>query len=268
MSLLLHKREIERAISGELDGSQELALRAHVAACDACRSYYDSLSLAARALGKAEATQTEVARERARLEAALTHGIPMPSGATMLSGLRARWPIAIAIPAFAALAIALVIPRLRSGHRAQVTWRGGDEKATAASLSLYAKRKGSGELRLVAELPGSGEAKVSLQDYIQFRIRTMPAQAHLTILGIDSAGEIHRYFASDEGGVSPSVGTSVDLGVGHRPGPLRVYAILSPKPLEWAAVERAGRSASTNLRTADKLDVPAEQVSILLEVEP
>src|SRR5207245_1006346 len=101
--------------------------------------------------------------------------------------------VAIGIPAMAAVAVALVgLPRWLGRSESTITLRGGSEKLQSGpKLLVYAKRKGASGVRLVAELPGSGEARVSLNDYVQFRGSSTFAPAYALILSVDPAGQVH-----------------------------------------------------------------------------
>ncbi|HZJ71072.1 MAG TPA: hypothetical protein VFF36_09080, partial [Planctomycetota bacterium] len=68
MSLLVHRRAIERAVLGDLAAPAEARLRAHLGGCAHCRAHYDRLARTAEALGGGRAA---AGRARDRLFAAL-----------------------------------------------------------------------------------------------------------------------------------------------------------------------------------------------------
>ena len=74
MSLLVHRRTIERAVLGDLAAPAEARLRAHLDGCARCRAHYDRLARTAEALGGGRAA---AGRARDRLFAALDGPAPI-----------------------------------------------------------------------------------------------------------------------------------------------------------------------------------------------
>ncbi len=276
MSLLFYKRAIEDAVSNQLSAAEELKLRRHLSSCDGCRRYYDTLTVGARLLrGGVNVRPSEVEREFERLTAALD--APKPVVAEGALPVRWQWPSAVAVPV-AALVLAgiFVGPRLIQDHRPRTTERGAVARVEPkAGVLVYAQRKdqpAGSPVRLVADLPGSGEAHVSKQDYVQFTIHhELPYDAYVALVGVDEVGEVHIYPAGRESGavrVPPnrkgrSFGPSIDFSANHRPGLMRLYAVFSPLPLNTQEVEQAARAAGKDLRTSKRLAIPgtAEQVT-------
>lgn len=336
MSLWLHRRAIARAVAGDLDEPAERRLRAHLRGCDACRAHYDELGRVAEALvaERAGASASAVARERARLVAALPRmedargegGLDRSAGPagvdrSMGAGPRRRpvWIAALLVPAAAALWM-VVRPARQPGpsgaspDASAVVWRGGppaEEAGPPAALLVFASRKDARagrdgrdkvdergdtrggkrgappapsakeiapamHVRLVADLPASGEGRVSQGDFVQFVLRGLQTKAFVTVIGIDDAGELHTYVpraGSEAAGHEPSassipLGSSIDLGAGHRPGRLRLYALLPPAPLDAARIRAAAGRLDLTQPGAPPLDLPIPQVAGVLTIGP
>jgi hypothetical protein len=313
MSLLFHRRAIARAVSGELEEADERRLRAHLRGCQACRAYYDDLALAAEAFAAAAPAARDAAapdhranlaaaREQARLMAALPTGSsPTTAEArARLTGLsRPAWAATLLVPA--ALAVWFLLrPAPRSAEIPEgdpgsaevadapgVAWRGsrvpGDDLAPTAGLLIYAGRPSDGgtsagaHVRLVADLPGSGEGRVSAGDFVQFVLRGLQTCAYVMVLGVGDAGDVHVYVPRagtpaaryEPSAAGRSLGPSVNLGAaGHRPGRLRLYALLSPTPLDEARARAAAARLDRSRPGAPPLDLPVPQVSGVLALEP
>jgi hypothetical protein len=289
MSLFFYRRAITRAVAGELSAPAEKRLRAHLRGCAGCRAYYDRLSTTADALTAAGAPgRIAERRARARLLAELelepgSSAGARPRAAGSGSAARRWWPAALLfVPAAAAL---LLIARPADHEPAgDITWRGPatEQAAPPATLLIYASRKGAGAgggpgpVRLVADLPASGEGRVSLSDYIQFSVRGLRTSAFTTVIGIDEDRGLHRYAprpgavaAPQRAGEGPvTLGPSIDLERGHRPGRLRVYALFSPRPLDEAQLRAAVERVDPTRPGVPPLDLPVPQVSGLLLVNP
>jgi hypothetical protein len=239
VSLLLHKGEIARAVLGELSPPDEERLRVHLRACAACRGHYDALAGAKQAVGGGAG---EAARERARLFAALEGRAPAPARRS-----RAWLGAGLVLAPAAAIVLWLARPAPDTG----VTMRGGAETSAprpAATVVLYASRKTGpatrGPLRLVGELPGSGEARVSLDDYLQLAVRGLRAPAHVRVAIVDAAGAARTLVGDTlvtpkSGGVPVTLGGSVDVARALAAGSARIVALFSDAPLDEAAVRDA-----------------------------
>ncbi len=282
MSLLFRRRTIARAVAGDLPPETEATLRAHLRGCARCRGYYDQLSGTAEGLSLSSSARVADTRARGRLLAALGgETAPEMPGAPATRATRARrwWGAALLIaPAAAAL---LFLARPAPRHLANVTWRGGDEgTAPPAALLVYASRKGGGgnpgPVRLVADLPASGEGRVTLSDYVQFSVRGLRTVMFTTVLGIDDTGGLHLYaprpgtppVALRPGDRPVSLGPSVDLQRGHRAGQLRLYALFSPEPIDEARLRAAAARVDPASPGVPPLDLPVAQVSGVLLVSP
>jgi len=246
VSLLLHQREIERAVLGELAPAAEARLFAHLRGCAACRTRYDDLSTVKSFV---DGSQVAPARARARLVAALDG--PGDGGEQPEQIRRRRWLPALFVLAPAA-AILLWIAKPAAppiGAGDDVTLRGGGDpvsSAAAPTLVIYASRKtgttGHGPVRLVAELPGSGEARVSIADYLQLGVRGLRAPAHVRVVGLDERGTVHDYLpdtVAQPAARTATVGRSVDLARDHVPGRVKVVALFSNAPADDGAIRDA-----------------------------
>ncbi|MER2566299.1 MAG: zf-HC2 domain-containing protein [Myxococcaceae bacterium] len=232
MSLLFHRGAIEAAVAGTSSVEEERSLREHLASCDACRAHYDALMLTARAATGMDVTGAELSRERARLEAMLT---PKPQTRSA-----PRWAV-IALPVSLAATLAFVA---FLKHEPDVVERGGTEAPAAPfSISIYAKAKsGEAPVRLVAELPASGEASLSANDWLQV---TSKAQVVVVVL-------------NDTGARVLPTGSSESLPAGT----WRLFAVTDATSDE---VLRAAKGLSTSTK---KLPLARPQVTGVLSVQP
>lgn len=233
MSLLLHRGEIEAAVAGTLSASEEASLRAHLSTCDDCRNHYDALTLAARAVrGTSEPTADELTRERARLEAILQPAAVKPKERRPFAFI--LLPIALA----AAATLVVFIPRDDG-----ITERGGDDVRPPFTVSVYAKSKeGKAPVRLAGELPSSGEATVSANEWVQ-----VSSKSPAVVVAIGESGV--QVF--EPGG-----------SLSFTPGTWRVFAVTG------ASVDEV-KNATKGLTAADKrLPLAKPQVTGVLSVQP
>jgi hypothetical protein len=240
MSLIWRRRAIARAVAGDLSPAAEVSLRAHLRGCQPCRRHYDALSLVATAA----APSAGAGRERARLMAALGQKAAPPKPRSW------RVPLVL-VPTAAAAALVIVLARPRVEQPENVSWRGDDHaaaddaraRAARASLSLrlYARRKApSSPVRLVGEVPGSGELHVSAQDELQLAYAGLTEPRHLVVVAVDEAGRVQRYYprSNEAAPLSPTreprlLGPPLALNTRGR---LRLVGVVSKAPLDPAAV--------------------------------
>jgi hypothetical protein len=125
-------------------------------------------------------------------------------------------------------------------------------------------------VRLVAELPGSGEGRVSLGDYLQLGVRGLRAPAHVRVVGVDEAGDLHELVrdAALAAGAGPStLGASLDLARGYAPGRLRLVALFAKDAVDDQAVRAA--LARLDPRRTERGGQPSPSlVTGLLVIEP
>lgn len=159
MSLLWYGRRITRAVAGELSGPEELDLRRHLGGCDACRARYDLLTVTARVARQPQApTGEELERGLHRL----LEGLPTDRRASpRTAGI--KW---VVLAAALGLGVALLVSR---PPEPEVRERGGGDAPRALSVRVYAKTKNE-PVRLVADLPTAGEARVAHGDWVQFKL--------------------------------------------------------------------------------------------------
>lgn len=242
MSLLWNRRRLRKAVSGELGPAEELRLRQHLSGCASCRGYYDRLVVTARAMrGDLNATRTEAARTEARLRSLLGSAAPGRS-ASSAAPTRARFPFRLA-PAFALASVLVVaggalVLRMRGEEHATEGLRGGPEARVAAgSLWAHARSREGGPVRVVAEFPGAGEAQVSQREYVQFGLRNLTQPGYVAVAGVDDGGAVHLYYPqSGDGRIEPvdgrvRLGRSIDFAIGHDPGVVRLFLVVSSTPI-------------------------------------
>ena len=144
-------------------------------------------------------------------------------------------------------ATALVLLWL-SRSRDEITLRGGSatEAPPPATVVLYARSKASKlsqpSIRVAGELPGSGEARVSMGDYLLFGLRGLRAPTHVRVSAVDEHGRVHDYVGDTAVAPEPgplTLGRSIDLSRAHEPGRLRLVALFSEKKIDDAAVRAA-----------------------------
>jgi len=247
VSLFFYRRRILKAIAGDLPMESEHELRKHLQTCNACRTFYDRVGLVAEALPGVDAKARR--REREGLLFALSRRTVLHPAQP---SRRRRWPILMA-PALGVASLAIWLSRshefsVQGGRQEQETiqWRGNDVPAqtTPIRLLVHAKRKVSPQgapssVRLIAELPGSGEAHVSLQEFVQFSYRDLQVSSYFTLVGLLANGDVHAMLPING---SPSVrlepvtrttaiGPSLDLDGRVPPGPLQVLAIVSTEAI-------------------------------------
>src|SRR5204863_7565315 len=124
--------------------------------------------------------RASAARERARLVDALTAAPPASSAQKRVPARprapRPAWAAALLVPA--ALGAWLILRSSGPGagvpDAGPITWRGAtaDPAAAPAALLVFAAARAEGatptHVRLVADLPASGEGRVSRHDFVQF----------------------------------------------------------------------------------------------------
>lgn len=236
MSLFFHRNAIEAAVAGTLSSADETTLRTHLSTCEACRSHYDALVLASRAMSNStEPTADELRRERARLEL-MVGGAPAPRPAP-------RRLAFFALPAAVAAALIAMVLVNRPSDR-EITERGGTELPAAPfSISLYAKAKsGDAKVRLVAEFPASGEASLSTSDWVQ-----VTSKATIVVVAV-GVGEPRLI----------PTGSSESL----EPGTFRLFAVQGVTPDDAL---RAAKGVTTSTK---RLPLANPQVTGVLSVQP
>ena len=229
MALWRFRGRIGDAVLGELTGADELALFAHLRTCTDCRAHYELLEGAARALSPERAAS----RERARLVAALTPAQPVRPRQTV------AFRAALAIRAMVVLAV-ILWPRAPE----DVGLRGGDRPAmVAAALLLYARDTDGGAVKLVADFPLAGRARLSRDQQAQFFVRHPWQRARVVVWATSVEGARHDWPAVEvdqtRAGSAP-VGESFSLAA-LSAGSWRLTTVLSELGGDaGASIELAG----------------------------
>jgi hypothetical protein len=235
MSVFWKRRQLHRAVEGELSAAEEEKLRTHLSGCAGCAAYYERLTLTRRAL--AGGPELEDARALRRLEAALD--VPR----ALAPARRGSWKWAMPVPVGLALA-GLLLFVVRAPEDDAIGWRGqaDAEVAAQAQIWVYAHSEARG-LRLVAELPFSGEGELRQGEAIQFTYRHAQGKKYLWVLGLDAEGKRHVYYPQ-AGAPVPLSQTATPLPLGrsvrlstHPPGVLKIVAVFSESALSEAQLD-------------------------------
>jgi hypothetical protein len=211
----------ELALEAHLLDPERSGIAHHVAGCPRCAARLSQM----RADGEDFALRVFPATVHAVEEAA---------------GRRPWWrrPVfLVPIPALAALATLLLLVGPPGPPDDYVGVKGG---AGGVGLTLFSHGPAG-----VAAVPDRGA--VPSRAAIRFRVRT-PSGCNLWIASIDGAGAVSRIYPSTGDG-SAAVGAGErDLPGGAvldgKPGPERVFAVCTPRPLPWTELEAALRGAS------------------------
>ncbi|MGQ0503789.1 MAG: hypothetical protein ACT4TC_00565 [Myxococcaceae bacterium] len=165
--------------------------------------------------------------------------------------------------AFAVLVTVLAVPRGPSADYVGV-------KGAQLQLSVYREAEG------VGALVHDGEA-IPAASQLRFRVRTVGDPCRIWILSVDSGGAVSRLFPAEgeEGGLVAS-GDALPGGValdGH-PGPERLFAVCSRRPLSFKELERAAKDsiAQGEAPVREARELPgldnALQTTVLVEKTP
>lgn len=221
MSEARFRRLVDRAFVRGLPARQRRRLREHLAACEACREYWDRLAVIDRRLGGP------------RLSAAAIediHDAVVPSRAR--AGARRAWWAAAALGAAACAAVLILVLRAdRPGATFTPRGGGGTELAgRAPGVRLFCVAGGADHVRAEARMVSAGhvpELRCSIADDLQLAYST-PDREGLTMVAfarLDSAA-LHYAPAAPGGGalallpdrVDELIGWSTRLSAEHRPG--------------------------------------------------
>lgn len=267
MSLWLHRRSIARAVAGDLTPAAEARLRGHLRGCAACRGHYDRLTTIAAAAA-AGAPGEAARRQRAQLAFALG---PNAGAATSRAAPRSRWPWLMPLGLAPALGLlALVLVRARSpepepevrerGESGSATVAPGDDVRASLALRFYARRRrpgqAAGPVRLVGELPGSGELRATGDEELQLAYTGLKAPRHLVLLARTQQGTLQPIFPRAPpaprapGAAAPAeatalaptqeprlLGSAFELGPTSAPQRLELVAVVSRTALARAQID-------------------------------
>lgn len=250
MSVWRWKRRIARAVAGDLSIAAEARLRRHLGVCEACRSLYDDLVATSEALahgtgvGRAGPQRAAKGEER-RLRRALT---PPPS---VVPRRVVVWGGLCVVPA---AALVFLVVRGSSPEApptpetpSEITWRGAhpaEERAAALpTVLLFASPnlgKGRhGPVRMVGELPGSGESTVTTADFLQLGVRNLRRTAWPSVRVRTPSGDTRTLWPTrgSESRLDPGrketlpLGPSLDLAASGLTGKLTLCVLLPEAPL-------------------------------------
>lgn len=185
MTLLFRRRQICRAVEGELSAAQETRLRQHLSSCDPCREYYDEQVTARRLVrGKLEATAVETQRDfRAVLERLKAPAAPSPR----------RNPLTFVAAATVAFIVCLVGLVSLSSEHVEVQFRGASNQTDSAlTLRVYASSAASEPVRLAGEFPGSGEVTLAANEWVFFKFVPQKNEV-LKIRALDEQGSVQEW---------------------------------------------------------------------------
>jgi hypothetical protein len=213
MSLWWNRRTIARAVAGDLAPPAEARLRHHLRGCSACRQHYDLLTGIA-ASAAAGPSELAARRQRALLTAALEAG-----PATKPAASRRRWQLLLPLGLAPALGVAalLLVRHRPPALEPEVAERGEaagsgttaiDEVRASLALRLYARRrqpgKAAGPVRLVGELPGSGELRAAGDEELQLAYTNLKAPRHLVLMARTAEGKLRPIFPRGRPGDAPA----------------------------------------------------------------
>lgn len=245
------------------DGATEaewVALRAHLAGCDACRAAYDRASRDTAAL-EAEGSATPRA-VRARLEAdlfaALEAQAPVeaddaPSPAALRPPRRRPWRVAGMIAA-AAAGILLLWSLPTPAPTGDFAARGGATSDALGLRLLCVEAVGAApRVRAAASSTTRAPATCAQDDRLQitWTLQTTDgAGRYVAFFAVDADGAVRWYWPRGEAALAPP-GVDVplpgtfQLDVHHRVGRHRVFGVADRQPIDRARVDVALRDGAT-----------------------
>lgn len=233
----------------------------------------------ARHLGGCERCQTELdalAADQGRFEREV---FPLTREAMERRGTAPRWGLRWGLPSLLVLTAGTCLVLLVSGRQLAGVGAGGEGGADD-----ILRAKGQGLLAVFASRAGSvisiedGKTAVRAGDRIRFVL--WPAGlTHAVIASVDGAGRVtvyHPYGGSESAPLAPGPRVEVpgSIELDDSPGPERVFAVLSARPLQTAvvveALKKLALEGSAAVRRTDRLSIglKATQQSILLEKLP
>jgi hypothetical protein len=277
---------IDEVILGELAAAQWERLRGHLRGCDPCRERYNRAVLAERMLHGGPAalgapSPPELERIGASLFAAVEARRPLWQRAR--GWLASPRHLGALVAAAAALALVPLIargPSLAPPREFQA--RGGapavERPAGVRAFCL------DGE-RVTALDPKGGVPACDRASHLKLTVSNAGDWSRVFLVGIDDAHALKWYAPrppeseSVEAPAGPDavdapVGGAVRLAVNHAPGPVRIFALFSDKPVRAAEVEAAAAALERRgARATDAETLPLGrpdvlQRSLLIEVRP
>jgi hypothetical protein len=241
----------ELALERHLLDPAASAVRSHVEGCPRCGA-----RLAEMKRQGEEFLQFVFPATVEKVEAAAARGARRFSWIPLLAPVSA---------AAAAAALLLLVQPASDGFPADydgIKGRGG------LGLSVFVNRTTGAHCAVEGE-------PVSATEQIRFRVDLTRKPCHLWILSVDASGQVSRLFpTTGDGGALVATQYEIPGGavLDGKPGPERVFALCTPEPAYYAAVERAvqvatarGEPAVRSVRELPGLPEGTAQASVLLE---
>jgi hypothetical protein len=294
------QRLVDQVIVAELSPEKWQALRTHLAGCASCRARYDRAVLAERMLhGGPNAVTAPSPGELDRIARAVLPPERTPAWARLLQWFSAhRLETAGALAA--AAAAVLIIPLVRApGTHGEFQPRGGKGpvqlfstdvqtgKVTARSAGLRAFCIHGEQVRALDPKSNLAPPACERSDQMKLAVSNTGAFGKVFLFGLDDEHDIKWYaprppetdsvvvpVAGPEQQVDVPVGASVRLGVNHRPGTVRIYALFSDRVVTANEVQAATDDLAkrhVKVDTAETLPLKRTDVlqrSLLIDVEP
>jgi hypothetical protein len=271
-------RLIDASFLGELTPSRWSALKEHLGTCEACRARYDRTTRLERVLaGGSSGIRQPSPEELDRVQASIFSALGTEARPTLMERF-SRW---VANPslqlAAAALGIAFLAFVLPSKEPDEYRARGGAPVRAAGVRAFCLSSAGASPLdsREHQACPISAQLKLALDNPGGYK--------HVFLVGVQSDAPL--WYAprppETESALAPEpkegdvpFGGAIRLEVNHEPGPLRVFALFSDRPLRSTEVEAAiaaltKKGASIREVEALPIDRPdLAQRTVFIEVTP
>lgn len=255
-----NRRRIELLMMSGLSHGEHERLRGHLRGCLPCRAHYDRARRAEDALCGAELSVSAIERMA---------DLVVGPQASVQRGRSWLAIFALGLAATAALMLSL-------GAEPEFAPRGNLNAPEPAALGVF--RVSPSEQRVERLRRGEAPISIRIDDVIQFVYRN-ERFAYAVLVGLDAEGGVQWYHPRDAGSPAvPLVAAAIDEPFGNAwsmkaaPGPLRVFALFSARPLAREQVDAALRraaAAGSSLAALERLEgVEAFQDSLLFEVTP
>ncbi len=273
------RADIDTLFVGELSKERWRRVSEHLRSCEECRSYYDRVMLLSQALDGSQPLLD--AKQVALVESELLDEVAPRRGRWG----RAGWAATALVAAGAAAA--MLLPAVF--HEPEFRVRGGGGAGAEASLRVVCVAAEVSGSRVRAAFPpvaGHAETPCRQADVMQIAYAIHPGAEerlrYVFVFGLDERLEPLWYFPHPSEGASLAVATSggeseallpggIQLDVNHRPGPLRVLALFSQRPLALTEVEAAvaaKRAEGTSLDSIGAFELGEAEASVLVGVAP
>jgi hypothetical protein len=281
-----NRRRIDSLLLGEAGAWREL--REHMRGCDACRAYYDRVVLAERLLhGGPSALSRPSAAEIERIGQALFEARPGDAalGRRILAWLAPapRWATAVAAALALVVAIPLLLREEAPAPEIETFQARGGAATDSARVGVRAFCLAAGAVQALD--PRAGEApRCARSASLRLVLTHRAAFQRVFVVGLDDRFAPKWYAprppaqesvaAPPTGSADAPVGPTVRVGVNHDPGPVRIYAIFSDRPVTAAEVQAAAATLErSGARVSSSPELPLGrpdviQRSLLIEIAP